>query len=298
MNFTPFFAFALLALSNAPAQSQPATRQIGRVEDKRLGEISGLSASRRFRGWVWAHNDSGDGPRLFLLEKGKTRAVVTLAGAAALDWEDMAVAGSGLNAWVYVADCGDNLRWRSTITVYRFRERDLALKTATRAVQNISIRPQVMHLQLPDGAEDAEALAVNARGEMLLVSKSAGPSSFYLADWRASKSESEVRTMKKVAELHFDAGSKRRRVRESLATAASLSLDESRLAISTYASLHVWKLGRGPWRSLDWARVLQSPQVIALPKLKQCESIAWVSSTQVLVTSEGENQALHLISIR
>src|SRR5687767_11357942 len=95
------------------------------LENQSVKESSGIAASRRNNGVLWTHNDSGDGPFIFAFDRqGKHRGVWRIAGAAALDWEDMAV-GPGPTrgrSYLYIGDIGDNLKKRGQIIVYRVAE--------------------------------------------------------------------------------------------------------------------------------------------------------------------------------
>ena len=79
-------------------------RVVGRVGAP-AGELSGLVRSSD--GGFWAHNDSGDAPRILrLANDGAVRREVAVAGAEHVDWEDIAIRGRTL----YIGDIGDNLR--------------------------------------------------------------------------------------------------------------------------------------------------------------------------------------------
>lgn len=299
------YSRAQIAQPPADAPSSQA-RLVAHIADVRLKEISGLASSRRFPGWAWAHNDSGDSARLFLLDgQGRTRAVVTLANAQAVDWEDIAVAGEGDLSTVTVADCGDNKRERTDITLYRFRESNLPFHLDPKSpppasAPEVRLQAQELRLRYPasEGAQDAESLCTNARGEVLLATKSTGPSRFYLALWPHGKAEGE-QTLKLVAHKQFGSTEPgHRHVREQLVTAADVSPDGSRLALVTYASLYVWKLPEGEWSKLDWQSVLDGEaRVTPLPKMPQCESVAWSGGGQVLVSSEGEGAPLWSVPV-
>jgi hypothetical protein len=300
MKLARLLVLALLPLGCVASRSEPAPaapRQIAQLQDARLKELSGLAASRCFSGCFWAHNDSGDSARLFLIDiAGRTRAVVNFAGIEAIDWEDITVAGVGENASVIVADSGDNSRARPEIVLRRFRERDLKLQVLEDApAPEITIEAQSLTLHYPeaDGAQDCEALAANDGGDLLLVTKSTAPSRFYLARWPLDE-KSGAQELKFVGEKQFGSTEPgKRRVREQLVTGAELSPDGARLALVTYAELFVWKLPPGAWSGVDWKQVLANPPSIAtLPKLPQCESVAWLSANEVLVSSEGENAPL------
>jgi hypothetical protein len=97
----------------------------GFLDSAALMETSGLVASVRNPGLFWAHNDSGDSARVFLVDaSGHVRGEYALSGATARDWEDIAV-GPGPDAsksYVYVGDIGDNAGSRGSVQVYRFAE--------------------------------------------------------------------------------------------------------------------------------------------------------------------------------
>jgi hypothetical protein len=119
-------------------------------------EVSGLARSSA--GGFWAHNDSGDAPRIFELARdGSVRREVTVGGAEHVDWEDIAIRGRTL----YIGDIGDNLAQRPEVAVYRMGENST---TATK-----------LTLRYPDGPHDAEALLVDPRdGTIVIVTKDLG----------------------------------------------------------------------------------------------------------------------------
>src|SRR5437016_3618567 len=70
-----------------PSYGMPSAR--GPVPDA-LTELSGIAASRAQPGVYYAHNDSGDSPRIFALDgAGAELAQLCLAGATNVDWEDI-----------------------------------------------------------------------------------------------------------------------------------------------------------------------------------------------------------------
>jgi len=89
-----------------------------------IDELSGLAASRRLPGVIYAHNDSGDTARLFALDTfGRLLAELRLPGAQAVDWEDMAAGPCDDGTpCLFLGDIGDNLRQRTSYTVYRVAE--------------------------------------------------------------------------------------------------------------------------------------------------------------------------------
>jgi len=89
---------------------------------KELKECSGIVASRQFPGVLWAHNDSGDLPRLFALERsGRILREVHVLGARNVDWEDLTIDDAGR---LYIGDFGNNKNERRDLVVYVIREPD------------------------------------------------------------------------------------------------------------------------------------------------------------------------------
>ncbi len=149
-----------------------ATAQVaGSVTSAELIEISGLAASRTHEGVLWAHNDSGDTPRIFAMAAdGAHLASGTVAGAQAIDWEDMAI-GPGPDPsidYLYLADIGDNAAERAQVDIYRLPEPPdpfTGIATAQVTVDRLT-------LLYPDRPHDAETLLVDPRtGDLLIVTK-------------------------------------------------------------------------------------------------------------------------------
>jgi hypothetical protein len=118
---------ALLApLASAAAQSswrleRPiVSRQTGTFADPRIGESSGVAASRRSPGVLWTHNDSGDRPYLFATDtSGAALGTFSVTGARNVDWEDIALGRCAGATCLYLADTGDNNERRSSVALYR-----------------------------------------------------------------------------------------------------------------------------------------------------------------------------------
>jgi len=251
-------------------------RQLCELSDERIDESSGLAASRRYPGYLWTHNDSGDKPRLFLIDQqGQTAATVLLQGASARDWEDMAIAGKGDDAWVYAGDIGDNLSWRPSVVIYRWREPKLDL---SKGAVTVTVPCERLVVTYPGGPRDAETLLATAGGELIIVSKSAGASAIFKTPkpFKAGATQKlvQIGSYRFAAQNGFGA----------LTTGGDLSPDGKRLVIRTYTHAYEWKLPeKSPWSSV-WQSV---PHSFALPPAKQGESICYSEDgSRLFVTSE------------
>ncbi|MEA2150981.1 MAG: hypothetical protein QOD69_2811 [Solirubrobacteraceae bacterium] len=200
----------------------------GHVGAQAAIELSGLALSRTQPGVLWTHNDSGDRPRvLAVTRQGELLADVAITGAAAVDWEDIAVgpAPGGGDA-LYIADTGDNGTQRADVVVYRVPEPRVA-GGGPRA----SATATALTLRYPDGAHDAEALLVDrGSGALVIVTKSfRGASAVYSA---TQPSASGPTLLRRRGGLSLGAG--------GAVTAGDVSADGRTIALRTYDRAYVW----------------------------------------------------------
>ncbi|TVP76463.1 MAG: hypothetical protein EA352_05675 [Gemmatimonadales bacterium] len=134
---------------------------------------------------IWTHNDSGHTPHLFAVaDDGALVGRVRVAGAANVDWEDMAaspcpfageatgVAGAGARGGagtrgqrcLYIGDVGDNRERRPALDLYRVPEPGGAADTLSAPATHWAIR-------MPHGPRDIESLHVLEGERVFLVTK-------------------------------------------------------------------------------------------------------------------------------
>lgn len=225
------------AATRAPAICGALTvRRTGVVRAPAATELSGLVLSRRQVGVLWTHNDSGDRPRVFALSSnGALRASFDVAGAQAVDWEDVAIGPGprGTGDQLYLADIGDNAAVRPAVDVYRVAEPSVAGVTATPGITALATR---LRLRYPDGAHDAETLLVDPRsGELVIVTKQLdGRSGVYAARRPAATSTT---TMRRVATLELGLG--------GMATGGAVSADGTVIVVRTYTGIVAWSRRAG-----------------------------------------------------
>ena len=220
------------ASSRPPLCARLRARATGRVGTAAARELSGLALSRGGRRVLWTHNDSGDSARVFALApNGRTLAEVALAGAANVDWEDIAIGPArGAGDAIYVGDIGDNLGSRPEIVVYRAREPRLRTARAP-----IVIRAAALRLRYPDGPHDAEALLVDPRrGGVVIVTKSfRGVARVYSA---AHPSAGATTTLRRRGRIALGLG--------AAVTAGSVAGDGRTIALRTYDEVFAWSWPR------------------------------------------------------
>ena len=275
------------------AAVRASARTLSSVKAAALIEISGCAVSRQTPGGarvVWLHNDSGDSARVFAVDAatGRVRATYAVTGAAAQDWEDIAIASGNL----YVGDIGDNAAARESVVVYRVPEPKLSVRVATAA--QATAAAVALRMRYPDGSHNAEALLVHpTTGDAYVVTKTEdGHSGVYVLR-KASTLPAGDHSLEKVADLTLD--------RESLIfpnqiTAGDISPTGDRIVLRTYQYLYVYRpSGGGPF---DTAWTV-APKQVESPLLLQAEAVCFTPDGRfVLTTQEGLPAPIVQIDLR
>jgi hypothetical protein len=281
-------AAALLAgtTTSSAQTTRPTTASYGEPEavctlkDERILEASGIVASRRTPGLYCVHNDSGDRPRVFLVDRtGRTRLTIRLKNASHVDWEDIALAPSDKVGKfdVCVADIGDNRARREELIIYRFPEVDAAAALDGAAVE---VQAVAYRFTYADGPADAEALVVHPQtGDGYVLTKRLdGACHVYklAAPWYPKKRS----VLPKVATLRFPETF----ALETVVTAADISPDGRRLATRSYLCGWEWRLPATAGKS-DFERIFGTePTRLELAAEPQGEALCYAADGRALLT--------------
>lgn len=302
-------AALLLISSSLAARGEFAV--LAHFQDPRVDESSGLAASARSDAYFFTHNDSGDGPFVYCISRqGSTLATYRLAGAQALDWEDMArgPGPTGIPS-LYVGDIGDNLEIRRTITVYRVPEPVPPPRPPARPPSRGAETPltgvTAAVFRYPDGAHNAEALLVHPRtGQIFVATKLRGQATFYAAPHPLPAAAPVL--LRKLTTLALPLTSvrggppPRPRPGAALATGGDISADGRRLVLRTYVDAYEWDLPPGgPGDNADLVhRALSTvPRILALPEREGGEAICYTrSGYSLLLSVEGSGAPVHLLT--
>ncbi len=274
----------------------------GAVASPDLIEISGLAASRT-QDVIWAHNDSGDTPRVFAMSlTGDDLATYEVRGAEATDWEDMAI-GPGPEAdtdYLYLADIGDNASLRPEIVVYLAPEPVYDAASSLHAVDAEALR-----FVYPDGAHDAETLLVDpVSGDIIVVTKNiaGGVSGVYRAVF--PQDAAVTTTLEKIAEIDFAALTPAKTIPAGsgalpealgkIPTGGEISPDGSITAIRTYGTIWLWQRDGNSIAASFAQAPCEAPSAVET----QGEAIAFRSDGRGYFTvSEGQNVALNAFAL-
>lgn len=289
-----------VAPADQPAALAPAGYRtvlgIGHLGAPGLTEASGLAASRQTEGLLWAVNDSGNAPELFALgSRGEDLGTVRVAGVKNTDWEDLAAFTWQGQAYLLVADVGDNRAMRQEVQLHVVPEPQPG---ADGHVSGTVVPAWSLRLRFEDGPRDCEGVAVDEQGgQVLLLSKRTSPPVLYRLPLRPARLE-QVQIARRVAEItnlpEPDAEDLLQvfgRYR-SWPTALDVRPDGGAAVVLTYKNAYLY-LRRG---DESWQETLKhQPQIIGLPnheQLPQREAICFAGGDALLVTSEGPGAAL------
>ncbi|HEX8000325.1 MAG TPA: hypothetical protein VF528_18215 [Pyrinomonadaceae bacterium] len=270
---------------------------LARLEDASIDESSGLVASRRNGDMFWTHNDSGDDPFIFAFNRsGKRRGVWRVEGAKARDWEDIAIGpGPERNRpYLYIGDIGDNRSARKEIIVYRVPEpavEDLD-DESSRKNPRLTEMAEVIRVQYPDGAHDAEALMVHPMsGDIYIATKSVAPSAF-IYKLSAPVSVDGVNTLIRVGEVSLPTPF------ATLITGGDISPDGQRVVLCDYFGAYELHLAAATNSGFD--TIWEQPVVeTSLGPRGQGEAVCYrLDGAAILATSEGRNSPLIEVELR
>ncbi|TVP97949.1 MAG: hypothetical protein EA381_13775 [Planctomycetaceae bacterium] len=257
---------------------------VGSLSDPEIDESSGLAKSHRRPGFFWTHNDSGDSARLFAFDRrGVASGGCELVGVRAVDFEDMASFVQDGVPRLVVADIGDNLARRESVTLYFFDEPDPQTRTRISDYQRVELR-------YPDGPRDCEAIAVDVEASTVtLVSKSflplAGVYTTPLPPRVVASSPSGSRVPLPLTGRPPEVVTLQRRGLLPLPLVTGMDRDDStgEFLLVTYFQLFRFPVSRDdrPW----WQ---QTPVASDLPRFRQIEAVAIDHDGSVWVTSEGQ----------
>ena len=287
-------AAAAVAVVSGPSGAAPQRQVLFRFADPRITEASGIASGVRSPGVFYVENDSGDSNRFFAVaaRDGATVAVVTVARARNVDWEDIATAPDRHGTpSVWLADIGDNDAARRSVQVYRVAEPRLDPRERNRTVEMRAA--QVWRLRYPGGPVDAESLAVGPDGTAYIVTKSLGTSTVYRLPARPVPGT--VQPLQRVGRISFTLTGTDNPFGlpgQLVATSAAIDADATVFAVRTYADAWVWPLAGGG----VGAALRRKPTVVPLPRQPQGEGLT-VSAGRLIVDSEHVHSAVYAVPL-
>ena len=284
---------SILLTACADADKAPQQESVielaGFLDYKSLRETSGLARSGVRDDLIWAINDDGPAQLYAMDSTGQKLGKVKLAKANNRDWEDLASFELDGQAYLLIADIGDNERQRNDVTLY------IAKEPAPND-DKVSIAWEI-EFTYPEGPRDAEGIAVDVANEQILVlSKRDIPARLYALPLLPASDD------RLIAEFLGTVPSLPQPSRQDVNNALALKdwyWQPTGLDISPTATAALILTNRGVYyyaRAAEepWAdALLRSPLGLPLGRYKNAESIAFSrTGDSAFVTTEGENAPL------
>ena len=230
-------------------------RIVANMQSNTLNELSGLVASKANPGLFWAHNDSGDQARVFLIHPatGKIKLEVRLEEVKATDFEDITLRNVGGKTYVVVGDIGDNRGVRKQLALHQFEEPLLRENTLI-SVPNKAI--QTMFIRYAEGARDAETLMSTNDGGLIIITKRESSNFIYQFNFKAGSTQTLTAQS---------------RINIKDITAGDAHTD-GRVILRTYGQIYYWPSST---RQISERLSQEAPELVLTTAEPQGEAIAW-----------------------
>ena len=133
-------------------------QRVSLIRNPKLAEISGMAFSKRSPGTLWMINDSGNEALLFALDTSGNTLAQWQVGAPNRDWEDLASVEFNGDAYLLIADIGDNLAIKKQHSIFVIREPEMGddPNTVLKPIEHI-------RFSYSDGSHNAESIATDGQ---------------------------------------------------------------------------------------------------------------------------------------
>lgn len=257
VSFVIFVCFVFVSF--APVYA----RNVYRIKDNRLDEISGIVASKVNKDIYYVHNDSGGKSEVYALNsKSKVVSVIALQGVQNRDWEDIAI-GPGPDensSYIYIGEIGDNRAQYQQIYLYRFKEPILNKSNRKQTALLKITEIDTIRIIYEDGPKDAETLFLDpVSGDAYIVSKRELQVGVYHA--KAVLDTREINLATRVLTLDFP-----------LAVGGDITQNRDKIIIKTYEKVFYWPVAAD--QSIVEALAVEPTELPYTPE-PQGEAICW-----------------------
>jgi hypothetical protein len=299
-NRLSLFLYLILAISISACAMPLGMTQAGSITAPSIDEASGLAVSRLNDKILWVHNDSGDTARIFAIDtQGHQLATVNITGVKNIDWEDIASFVYQGEAYLLIADVGDNQAKRSQYQLHLIKEPDLSQLNGQKT---LSVKPSwSMTFTYPDGAHDCESVAVDVAKQKirLLTKRDKLPILYELPliapSAQGDSNNASVQMINKQAKRLGEIAPFPTAMLDYVSiytwagfagkpTAMDISADGLSAVVLTYTHAFYFTQSQPG----DWVALFSTqPQEIALPAIKQAEAVAFSQEgNSIFITSE------------
>ncbi|WP_255474181.1 hypothetical protein [Pontibacter qinzhouensis] len=254
-----FLREPLLRSTAAPA----ALEKVAALPDE-VSESSGIEVLPNGSGYL-THNDAGNKPYLYQLDKsGKLTKTIKL-GLPNVDWEDLARDDKGN---IYIADTGNNKNKRKELAIYKVNPKDYTKAEAIRfSYEDQKDFPPAKQ----DMNFDCEAIFWHG-GNLYLISKDRGQkqtAKIYRVTAKAGKQQAKLIGSHKIP---------------AAITGAAISPSGKEVVLISKEKLHIFQQVKNPEKFYDGKY-----KEVSLRGAGQTEAVAFETDKMLVITSEGGN---------
>lgn len=293
----------MLVVAGCSNAEQPATLAFaasGRLEDATILEASGLARSQREADLLWIINDSGAKEIVHAVgSDGAHRGEFKLKKSDNKDWEDLASFRLDGEAYLMIADIGDNDARRKQRTLYFVREPQAEFEAKATTDWEVTYR-------YPDGPRDAESAAVDvANRRALVLSKRDIPPRLYEVPLQyeapPGADADEPLTARSLGPIASLPRPSRQDVEFAPKTdnwywqpvGMDISDDGLAAVVLTYTAVYYYQRAAGQ----DWVEAFRArPLRIGIGNFKNAEAVAFADDARTVVVT-GENRHSLLIEV-
>ncbi|WKN31794.1 hypothetical protein PZB74_00280 [Porifericola rhodea] len=241
--FLSAFCISTLACSQdsedsiTPNEGNPVTfgkaEDLGKLKDNSINEASGIEQSTIGEALIWVHNDSGNKPQLFLINKnGETESTFFVKGIKNRDWEDITL-GPGPQdntSYLYLAEIGDNDFKYDIKYIYCMPEpKHYSTADTIEDVTSIAFR-------YPQKTQNAEALMIDPlTKDLYIIAKNLDDPAIYRLAYAETQNDDTI-TLERLSILNIPSKGP-----TDLITAADISSDGLEVLVKTYGFIYYWK---------------------------------------------------------
>ncbi len=271
----------------------------GQLEDRRLREASGIAASARRDDVLWIINDGGAKPIVHATDlAGGIHGQLRIDEVENRDWEDLAAVTIDGTPLLVVAEIGDNDARHEVSRLYVIEEPAIELEDDRKLREPAD---WVVEFEYPDGARDAEALAVDAdEGLAYVLTKRDLPPRLYTVPLRP---EAEGRVSARLLGPLTSLPDPRRNDIEIASltknwywqpTAMDFSRDGRYAVVLTYEAIYLYHRAEGQ----SWYSALQAePYGLSISRIPSAEAIAFSADGRALFLTIEQRRGAPLFRI-
>lgn len=276
----------LIVIGSVSAQSYKinygAASQVGTINSTAIREASGLASSYNTPGAFWVHNDSGDGPNIYLIgSSGVLLSTGSVANASSRDWEDISSFVMNGKSYLIIGNVGDNPINKSGYWLYIIEEPEYDPQSTTGNSYPIV---RTIYYQYENGSQNCESIAVDVENEkIILVSKSGSGGNRFAYELPLSVAPGSITTTAVlIGQFAMDG-----------TTAMDISNDGQHAIVLTYDDAYEFTRYEGTTWNDAFAN---TPRKITMPKRAGGEAIAYGrNAVDLYLVREGSSSPVWYI---